>query len=116
MKTSEDEYSGLFPLLLKKTLQMFSHGIIAPMSDFIKLNRALNRSLPAFRGHNKFLSFSGKEFVQMPLDFSGQDNVGVGRVRDDISVENGLALFACGDQLLKGAALNAVQIAELIVE
>jgi aspartate-semialdehyde dehydrogenase len=52
----------------------------------------------------------------MPLDFTSEDNVGVGRVRDDISCDNGLALFACGDQLLKGAALNAVQIAELIAK
>jgi aspartate-semialdehyde dehydrogenase len=50
----------------------------------------------------------------MPLDASGKDDVLVGRVRDDISSPNGLCLFACGDQLLKGAALNAVQIAELL--
>ena len=50
----------------------------------------------------------------MPLDSTGKDDVFVGRVRDDISSPNGLCLFACGDQLLKGAALNAVQIAELL--
>ncbi len=50
----------------------------------------------------------------MPLDVTGKDDVAVGRVRYDISGENSLALFCCGDQLLKGAALNAVQIAELI--
>jgi len=38
----------------------------------------------------------------------------VGRVRDDLSSPNGLAIFVCGDQLLKGAALNAVQVAELL--
>jgi aspartate-semialdehyde dehydrogenase len=52
----------------------------------------------------------------MPIEVSGEDDVAVGRIRDDLSFENGLALFACGDQLLKGAALNAVQIAELLVD
>jgi len=49
-----------------------------------------------------------------PLDASGKDNVFVGRLREDISIENGLNLWAVGDQLRKGAALNAIQIAELI--
>lgn len=50
----------------------------------------------------------------MPVDVTGKYDVAVGRVRDDISADNSLALFCCGDQLLKGAALNAVQIAELL--
>ncbi|HEX2579935.1 MAG TPA: aspartate-semialdehyde dehydrogenase [Rhabdochlamydiaceae bacterium] len=48
----------------------------------------------------------------MPLDASGQDSVFVGRIRHDLSNPNTLDLWAAGDQLLKGAALNAVQIAE----
>lgn len=51
----------------------------------------------------------------MPVDATGQDNVLVGRIREDLTCDTGLALFACGDQLLKGAALNAVQIAELVI-
>ena len=51
----------------------------------------------------------------MPKDFGGQDDVGVGRVRIDPSVENGLALWCCGDNIRKGAALNAVQIAETLI-
>lgn len=51
----------------------------------------------------------------MPLDVSGGDNVLAGRIRPDESVENGLALFAAGDNLRKGAALNAVQIAEELI-
>jgi aspartate-semialdehyde dehydrogenase len=50
-----------------------------------------------------------------PLDSSGKDEVYVGRVRKDISCENGICLWAVGDQLRKGAALNAVQIAELLI-
>ena len=48
-----------------------------------------------------------------PLDASGQGDVLVGRVRQDLSNPNALCLMLSGDQLLKGAALNAVQIAEL---
>ena len=55
-----------------------------------------------------------KNYFPMPLDASGQDDVLVGRIRDDLSRENGLAMFVCGDQLFKGAAQNAVQIAELL--
>jgi len=50
----------------------------------------------------------------MPLDVAGKDDCFVGRVRLDCAMENGLALWVVGDQLLKGAALNAVQIAELL--
>lgn len=54
-----------------------------------------------------------------PLDASGRDDILVGRIRADISRNGdgvcGLDLFVCGDQLRKGAALNAVQIAELLV-
>ena len=50
----------------------------------------------------------------MPLDCAGQDDCFGGRLRRDCAMENGLALWVCGDQLLKGAALNAVQIAELL--
>jgi len=50
----------------------------------------------------------------MPIDVAGKDNCQVGRVRRDCALENGLAFWISGDQLLKGAALNAVQIAELL--
>ena len=53
-------------------------------------------------------------YFPMPIDVTGAYDVAVGRIRDDLSCDNGLALFICGDQLLKGAALNAVQIAELL--
>ena len=50
----------------------------------------------------------------MPLSVAGKDNCEVGRVRLDCALENGLSFWVSGDQLLKGAALNAVQIAELL--
>lgn len=51
----------------------------------------------------------------MPLEASGQDDVLVGRLRHDVSNPRGLCMFVSGDQLLKGAALNAIQIAEAII-
>lgn len=53
--------------------------------------------------------------VPNPLDATGQDPVFVGRVRNDPTVAHGLALFVVGDNLRKGAALNAVQIAEALI-
>lgn len=50
----------------------------------------------------------------VPLDCAGQDDCQVGRLRLDCAFENALSFWVCGDQLLKGAALNAVQIAEII--
>ncbi|MCI6227573.1 MAG: aspartate-semialdehyde dehydrogenase [Clostridiales bacterium] len=52
----------------------------------------------------------------MPLDTSNQDIVFVGRIRPDLTDDNGLCLWCCGDQVRKGAATNAIQIAELLVE
>ena len=52
----------------------------------------------------------------MPLDTSNQDIVFVGRIRPDLTDDNGLCLWCCGDQVRKGAATNAIQIAELLIE
>lgn len=76
---------------------------------------------PLERIYSAYESFQGVRLVDhrernhfpMPLEASGREEVLVGRIRYDASVPNGIALFACGDQLLKGAALNALQIAEL---
>ena len=54
--------------------------------------------------------------VPNPLEAAGRDPVYVGRVRSDPTVEHGLALFVVGDNLRKGAALNAIQIAEVLVK
>ncbi|MCX6992019.1 MAG: aspartate-semialdehyde dehydrogenase [Kiritimatiellaeota bacterium] len=56
------------------------------------------------------------DLYPMPIQVSGQDDVFVGRIRLDESVKNGLALFVCGDNIRKGAATNAVQIAEKLLE
>ena len=51
----------------------------------------------------------------MPILTSDQDIVYVGRIRKDLVFDNGIALFCCGDQVRKGAATNAVQIALKLV-
>ena len=51
----------------------------------------------------------------MPIDVAGTDDCIVGRIREDYTVPNGLSFWVVGDQLRKGAALNAVQIAELLI-
>lgn len=51
----------------------------------------------------------------MPLDTSNKTDVAVGRIRKDLYCENGINLWVCGDQIRKGAALNALQIAEYMM-
>ncbi|MBC8244809.1 MAG: aspartate-semialdehyde dehydrogenase [Verrucomicrobia bacterium] len=50
----------------------------------------------------------------LPLELAGRDNCQVGRIRKDCAFDNGLSFWVAGDQLLKGAALNTVQIAEVV--
>ena len=52
----------------------------------------------------------------MPIESAGKDDVYVGRIREDLADENGITLWLTGDQIRKGAALNAVQIAEYLLE
>jgi len=52
----------------------------------------------------------------LPLELAGRDNCQVGRIRKDCAMENGLSFWVAGDQLLKGAALNAVQITEEVAK
>ena len=64
----------------------------------------------------KLVDDLAKKQYPMPLDTSDQDIVFVGRIRPDLTDDNGLCLWCCGDQVRKGAATNAIQIAELLIE
>jgi aspartate-semialdehyde dehydrogenase len=64
----------------------------------------------------KLVDDLAKKEYPMPLDTSDQDLVFVGRIRRDLTDPNGICLWCCGDQVRKGAATNAVQIAELLIE
>ena len=73
--------------------------------------------------HEILSSAAGVELIEdfevnrfpMPVDVTGRDQVAVGRIRQDLSDKNSLELWLCGDQIRKGAALNAIQIAELLL-
>ena len=64
----------------------------------------------------KLVDDLAKKEYPMPLETSGQDIVYVGRIRPDLTDDNGICLWCCGDQVRKGAATNAIQIAELFVK
>ncbi len=57
-----------------------------------------------------------EQVYPMPLETSGKNDVEVGRIRKDYSIDHGLNFWVCGDQIRKGAALNALQIAEYMIE
>lgn len=93
---------------------MRSHSISAT----IRLERPLSveeaRAAVAAAPGVRLVDDLAQHQYPMPLDTSDQDLVFVGRIRRDLTDENGLCLFICGDQLRKGAATNTVQIAELL--
>ena len=64
----------------------------------------------------KLVDDLSKKMYPMPLDTSDQDIVFVGRIRPDLTDDNGICLWCCGDQVRKGAATNAIQIAELLAK
>ena len=64
----------------------------------------------------KLVDDLAKKLYPMPLETSDQDLVFVGRIRPDLTDNNGICLWCCGDQVRKGAATNAIQIAELLVK
>jgi aspartate-semialdehyde dehydrogenase len=82
----------------------------------LQLNARFARPLSPQRAHELLDGAPGVVLsdVPTPLQAAGQDPTYVGRIRGDETVEHGLALFCSGDNLRKGAALNAVQIAELV--
>ena len=75
---------------------------------------AAKRALAAFPGVIMKDDPAEMEYP-MPLETSGKDDVEVGRLRRDESIEHGLNFWVCGDQIRKGAALNALQIAEYMI-
>ncbi len=70
--------------------------------------------LQAAPGVELLENFEANRFP-MPTDVTGRDPVAVGRIRQDLSDPHALELWLCGDQIRKGAALNAIQIAELLI-
>ena len=108
--------------------------------DSIKLTATTVR-VPVFRGHSESLNIETKikitpqqvrellsnapgitlfdapekNVYPLPVEIAGKDDVFVGRIREDESIENGINMWIVSDNLRKGAALNAVQIAEELI-
>ena len=94
-------------------LRAHSESINIEFEDIIKPKIAL-KQLNESNGIEIIEDYENNRFP-MPSDVMGRDNIAVGRLRTDISNPSGLELWLCGDQIRKGAALNAVQIAELLI-
>ncbi|MEU2492514.1 aspartate-semialdehyde dehydrogenase [Streptomyces sp. NPDC007883] len=84
----------------------------------LQVNARFERPLSVERARELLAGAEGVELsdIPTPLQAAGKDASYVGRIRLDETVENGLALFVSNDNLRKGAALNAVQIAELVAD
>jgi aspartate-semialdehyde dehydrogenase len=88
----------------------------------IAIHAEFKESVSVERARDVLAKFQGLELVDdpgsmrypTPLQVAGRNNCQVGRIRSDSALDNGLAFWVCGDQLLKGAALNAIQIAETL--
>jgi len=89
----------------------------------VSVNAEFERPVSVAEARGAIAGFPGAQLVDdpgrlefpTPLDFSGKVKCGVGRLRLDTALPNGLAFWVSGDNLWKGAALNAVQVAELLV-
>jgi aspartate-semialdehyde dehydrogenase len=89
----------------------------------VAVNAEFERPVSVAEAREAVAAFSGAQLVDepsrgefpTPLEFSGKVKCGVGRIRVDTALPNGLAFWVTGDNLWKGAALNAVQVAELMV-
>jgi aspartate-semialdehyde dehydrogenase len=90
----------------------------------VAVNAEFERPVSVAEAREAVASFSGAQLVDetsrgeypTPLDFSGKVKCGVGRIRLDTALPNGLAFWVSGDNLWKGAALNALQVAELMIQ
>ncbi len=90
----------------------------------VSIHVETEQKIPVATAREVFAAFPGLRVLDdpankqypMPLFVAGQDDCFVGRIREDLAVPNGLNFWVVGDQLRKGAALNAVQIAEVLIE
>ena len=132
-KFAPDGYSGEELKLINETRKILEAPelLIAPTTvrvpvftcHSVALNVETEEKITAARARDLFAAFAGLRVVDdpgagqypTPLAVEGQDDCVVGRVREDLSHPRGLNLWVVGDQLRKGAATNAVQIAELVL-
>ena len=95
---------------------MRSHSIAVTLRTERKVSvEEAKAAVAAYPGVHLIEDYEGRCYPT-PLDTTDQDLVWVGRIRDDLTDDNGLTLWCCGDQIRKGAASNAVQILRLLAE
>ena len=95
---------------------MRSHSMAVTLHTKEKVSvEAAKAAVAAYPGVRLIEDYEGRCYPT-PLDTTDQDLVWVGRIREDLTDENGLTLWCCGDQIRKGAASNAVQILKLLAE
>ena len=95
---------------------MRSHSIAVTLHTENKVSvEEAKKAVAAYPGVKLIEDYEGRCYPT-PLDTTDQDIVWVGRIRQDLTDENGLTLWCCGDQIRKGAASNAVQILKLLAE
>ena len=95
---------------------MRSHSISVNVRTQRKLSVDEVRAAVAAAPGCRLVDDLANKVYPMPLDTSNQDTVFVGRIREDLTSDNGISLWCCGDQVRKGAATNAIQIAELLLQ
>ena len=93
-----------------------SHSVSVVLRTKEKISVERAKELIANAPGCKLVDDLKNKVYPMPLDTSDQDIVYVGRIREDLTDERGLNLWCCGDQVRKGAATNAIQIAELLLK
>lgn len=95
---------------------MRSHSIAVTLRTEKKVSiEDAKAAVAAYPGVRLIEDYEGRCYPT-PLDTSDQDIVWVGRIRQDLTDENGITLWCCGDQIRKGAASNAVQILKMLAE
>jgi aspartate-semialdehyde dehydrogenase len=113
-------------ILEDNTIKLTATTVRVPVfrAHSISVNIETENKITASEARRAFENFPGVKVMDdpknavypMPLDAAGKDDCIIGRIREDFTVENGLSFWVVGDQLRKGAALNAVQIAELLIK
>ena len=112
-KILHDGAIGVCPTCVRvPVLRSHAESVLLEFQDRVTVEQALEawKKAPGLTVVND----AAENHFPMPCESNEQYNVLAGRLRYDLSSPNSLAFFLCGDQLLKGAALNAVQIAELL--
>ncbi|MBI5166571.1 MAG: aspartate-semialdehyde dehydrogenase [candidate division NC10 bacterium] len=94
----------------------YAHSVAVNIETERKISASKARALLSQAPGVRLYDDPGQKKYPMPLFVAGQDDCFVGRIREDISHEKGLSFWVVGDQLRKGAATNAIQIAEILVE